>query len=90
MVLWASTPGPVAWLSTQVSALGATAIAIAVTIVVSLLVVEVARHSPLSLLLTGKRRSLPASPFHSVIPEHSARSDSFASTQPVRLGAGRT
>jgi peptidoglycan/LPS O-acetylase OafA/YrhL len=90
MVLWASTPGPVAWLSTQVSALGATAIAIAVTVVVSLLVVEVARHSPLSLLLTGKRRSLPASPFHSVIPEHSARSDSFASTQPVRLGAGRT
>ena len=90
MVLWALTPGPVAWLSTQVSALDATVIAIAITVVVSVLVVEVARHSPLSLLLTGKRRSLPASPFQFAKPEHSAKSDSSASTQPVRLGAGRT
>ena len=71
-------------------ALDATVIAIAITVVVSVLVVEVARHSPLSLLLTGKRRSLPASPFQFAKPEHSAKSDSSASTQPVRLGAGRT
>jgi peptidoglycan/LPS O-acetylase OafA/YrhL len=90
MVLWALTLGPLAWLSTQVSALGATVIAIAITVVGSLLAVEVLRHTPLSLVLTGKRRSLPASPFHSTRPKHFARSDSSASTQPVRLGAGRT
>lgn len=90
MVLWALTLGPVAWLSTQVSALGATVIAIAVTVVGSLLVVEVLRHTPLSLVLTGKRRSPLGSPFHSTRPHHFDRSDSSASTQPVRLGAGRT
>jgi len=90
MVLWALTLGPLPWLSTQVSALGATVIAIAVTVVGSLLAVEVLRHTPLSLVLTGKRRSLQASPFHSTRPKHFARSDSSASTQPVRLGAGRT
>jgi peptidoglycan/LPS O-acetylase OafA/YrhL len=89
MVLWTLTLGPLAWLSTQVSALGSTVIAIAVTVVVSLLVVEALRHSPLSLVLTGKRRSLPGSPFHSTKPKHSVGSDSSASTQPIRLGAGR-
>jgi len=89
MVLWTLTLGPLAWLSTQVSALSCTVIAVAVTVVVSLLVVEVLRHSPLSLVLTGKRRSLPASPFPSTRPKHSARSDSSASTQPIGLGAGR-
>jgi surface polysaccharide O-acyltransferase-like enzyme len=89
MVLWTLTLGPLAWLSTQVSALGSTVIAIAVTVLVSLLVVEALRHSPLSLVLTGKRRSLPGSPFHSTKPKHSVGSDSSASTQPIRLGAGR-
>jgi peptidoglycan/LPS O-acetylase OafA/YrhL len=89
MVLWTLTLGPLAWLSTQMSALGSTVIAIAVTVVVSLLVVEALRHSPLSLVLTGKRRSLPGSPFHSTRPKHSVGSDSSASTQPIRLGAGR-
>lgn len=83
MVLWALTLGPLAWLSTQVSALGSTVIAIAVTVVVSLLVVEVLRHSPLSMALTGKRRSPHAWPLPSNRPEHSS-----ASTPPIRLGAG--
>ncbi len=85
MVLWALTLGPLAWLSTRVSALGSTVIAIAVTVVVSLLVVEVLRHSPLSMVLTGKRRSLHGSPGHS---HQDAGSDSSASTTPIRLGAG--
>jgi peptidoglycan/LPS O-acetylase OafA/YrhL len=89
MVLWTLTLGPMAWLSTQVSALGSTVIAIAVTVVVSLLVIEALRHSPLSLVLTGKRRSLPGSSFHPTRPEHSNTSDSSASTPPIRLGAGR-
>ncbi|MGH3852420.1 MAG: acyltransferase [Pseudonocardiaceae bacterium] len=58
MVLWALTLGPAAWLSTRVSALSVTIIALVTTIVVSLLVVEVLRHSPLCLALTGK----PGSP----------------------------
>ncbi|MGH3608247.1 MAG: hypothetical protein ACRDRD_09205, partial [Pseudonocardiaceae bacterium] len=89
MVLWTLTLGPLAWLSTQVSALSCTVIAVAVTVVVSLLVIEVLRHSPLSLVLTGKHRSLPGSAFPSTRPKHSARSDSSASTQPIGLGAGR-
>ncbi|MGH3781403.1 MAG: hypothetical protein ACRDRO_12450, partial [Pseudonocardiaceae bacterium] len=80
MVLWALPLGPLAWLSTQVSALCSTVIAIAVTVVVSLLVVEMLRHSPLSMVLTGKRRTPHASP----LPSNSA-----ASTPPIRVGAGR-
>ena len=57
MVLWAVTLGPSAWLSTKVSALCSTVVAFVATIVVSLLVVEVLRYSPLCLVLTGKRRA---------------------------------
>jgi peptidoglycan/LPS O-acetylase OafA/YrhL len=84
MVLWALTLGPSAWLSTRVSALSSTVIAIAVTVVVSLVVVEVLRHSPLSMVLTGKRRSLRGRAVHS------SRSESAVSAPPMRLGAGRT
>lgn len=66
MVLWALTLGPSTWLSTRVSALCSTILAIIVTIVVSLLVVEALRYSPLCLVLTGKRRS----------PRRGPRSDS--------------
>lgn len=90
IVLWALTLRPVAGLFSQISALNWTVIAIAVTVVVSLLVVEVLRHSPLSLVLTGKSRSLHGSSPHPNRPEHSNRSDSSASTTPIRLGAGRT
>jgi len=90
MVLWALTLGPSAWLSTRVSALSSTVIAIAVTVVVSLVVVEVLRHSLLSMVLTGKGRSLNGSPLRSPRYEHSTGSDSSASTPPIRLGAGRT
>ena len=57
IVLWALTLGPSRWLSTHVSALCLTVITSAATVLASLLVVEVLRHSPLSMALTGKRRS---------------------------------
>ncbi|MGH3771843.1 MAG: acyltransferase [Pseudonocardiaceae bacterium] len=83
MVLWMLTLGPTAWLSTRVSALSSTVIAIAATVIVSLLVVEVLRHSPLSMVLTGKRR-LPRGR-----AVHSNRFEFSASAPPIRLGAGR-
>jgi peptidoglycan/LPS O-acetylase OafA/YrhL len=89
MVLWALTLGPSAWLSVHVSALGSTIIAFVTTVVVSLLVVEVLRHSPLSMVLTGKRRSLRGSPVHSSNSSHSSRSESSACAPPIRLDAGR-
>jgi surface polysaccharide O-acyltransferase-like enzyme len=73
-----------AWLSTHMSALCSTVIVIATTIGVSLLVVEVLRHSPLSMVLTGKRRLLRG------CAVHSSRFESSASALPIRLGAGRT
>ncbi len=78
IVLWALPLGPLAWLSTQVSTLCSSVVAIAVTVMVSLLVVEVLRRSPLSMVLTGKRRTPHASP----LPANSS-----ASTPPIRLGA---
>ncbi|MBV9729819.1 MAG: acyltransferase [Pseudonocardiales bacterium] len=84
MVLWALTLGPSAWLSTHVSALCSTVIVIAATVVVSLLVVEVLRRSPLSMVLTGKRRLLHG------CAVHSSRFESSASAPLIRLGAGRT
>jgi peptidoglycan/LPS O-acetylase OafA/YrhL len=84
MVLSVLTLGPSTWLSTHVSALCSTVITIAATVVVSLLVVEMLRHSPLSMVLTGKRRSLRG------CAVHSSRFESSASTPPIRLGAGRT
>jgi surface polysaccharide O-acyltransferase-like enzyme len=89
MVLWALTLGSSAWLSAHVSTLGSTIIAFVTTVVVSLLVVEVLRHSPLSIVLTGKRRSLRGSPVHSSNSSHSSRSESSACVPPIRLGAGR-
>jgi peptidoglycan/LPS O-acetylase OafA/YrhL len=90
MVLWTLTLGPAAWLSRQVSALCSTVIAIAATIVVSLLVVEVLRHSPLSMVLTGKRRSLRGGTAHPSKSSHPSKFESSASAPPVRLGAERT
>jgi hypothetical protein len=84
MVLWVLTLGPAAWLSTRVSALSVTVIAFVTTIVVSLLVVEALRHSPLGLALTGK----PGSPRGRA--DHCTRVESSVSTPPIRLGAGRT
>ncbi|MGH3809165.1 MAG: acyltransferase [Pseudonocardiaceae bacterium] len=86
MVLWALTLGPSEWLSTHVSALCSTVIAIAGTVVGSLLVVELLRHSPLSMVLTGKHRS----PHHVTEREHSSTFESSASVPPIRVGAGRT
>lgn len=84
MVVWALTHGPSEWLSRHVSALGANVIVLAATIVVSLLVVEVLRHSPLSLVLTGKPCLLRPRAVCS------SRSESSVSAPPIRLSAGRT
>lgn len=84
MVLWALTHGPSEWLSRQVSALWVTLIVLAATTGVSLLAAEVLRHSPLSLVLTGKPRSLRPRAVHS------GRSESSALAPPIRLDAGRT
>jgi hypothetical protein len=90
IVLWGLTLGPLGWLSAHVSAFSSTVIAIAVTVVVSLLVVELLRCSPLSMVLTGKRRSRRGSPLHSNRHEHSHRSESAVSAPPIRLRTGRT
>jgi peptidoglycan/LPS O-acetylase OafA/YrhL len=84
MVLWALTHGPSEWLSRRLPALWVTLIVLAVTTAVSVLVVEVLRHSPLSLVLTGKPCSLRPRAVRS------SRSESSASALPLRLGAGRT
>jgi peptidoglycan/LPS O-acetylase OafA/YrhL len=56
MVLWALTVGASPWLPTHVPAPWSTVLAFVVTVVVSLLLVEVLRHSPLSQVLTGRSR----------------------------------
>ncbi len=89
-VLWALTLGPLAWLSTHLSALPSTIIAFVATIGVSLLVVEALRHSPLSMVLTGKRRSLRGCAHISQRHEHSSKSEAAVSAPPIGLGAGRT
>ncbi|MGH3779475.1 MAG: acyltransferase [Pseudonocardiaceae bacterium] len=89
MVLWALTLGPSAWLSTHVSTLGSTVVVYTVTVVVSLLVVEVLRHSSLSMMLTGKRRSLRGSPIRSQ-QIRSDEAETATSAPPIRLGVGRT
>jgi peptidoglycan/LPS O-acetylase OafA/YrhL len=83
MVLWALMQGPSEWLSRQVPALGVNVIILAATVVVSLLAVEVLRHSPLSLVFTGKPRSLRPRAVRS------SRSESSVPAQPITLGAGR-
>jgi peptidoglycan/LPS O-acetylase OafA/YrhL len=82
-VLWALPLGPSSWLSTYVSALCTTLIAIVATIVVSLLVVEVLRRSPLSMVLTGKRRPRRGSSVYF------STSESAVSAPPIKVGAGR-
>jgi peptidoglycan/LPS O-acetylase OafA/YrhL len=80
MVLWAWTQGPPEWLSTRLSMLWCTAIAYVAVAMVSLLVVELLRRGPLSLALTGKRRTLPG---------FAVRSHQPFPAEPIRLGAGR-
>jgi peptidoglycan/LPS O-acetylase OafA/YrhL len=84
MVLWALTHGPSEWLSGQVPALWVTIIVLAATIAVSLLVIEMLRHSPLSLVLTGKHRLLRPRAVHS------NRSEASIPAPPITVGAGRT
>lgn len=89
MVLWALTLGPSAWLSTQLSAVGSTIVVFTTTVAVSLLVVEVLRHSPLRMVLTGKRRPPRGRAVrHQQI--RSNESESAVSPPPIKLGAGRT
>ncbi len=80
MVLWALTLGLSAWLSTHMSALCSTIVTMITTAVVSLLVVEMMRHSLLSTMLTGKRHSRRGS------PGHSHKSEFAVSAPPIRLG----
>ena len=83
MLLWAWMLGPGEWLSTRMPALWSTIVAFGVAVAGSLLVVELVRRSPLSLVLTGKRRMRTDSSVHS------DRSEPSVSSQPIRLGAGR-
>jgi hypothetical protein len=82
MVLWAWTQGPSAWLSTKLSMLWSTALAYIAVAMVSLLVVELLRRGPLSLALTGKRRSLVGR----AVPSN--KSQSSLPAEPISLGAG--
>ena len=75
--------GPAGWLSSRLPALWSTIFAFVVVVSVSLLTVEFLRHSPLSLVLTGKRRTRTDSSVHF------GRSEPSVSSQPIRLGAGR-
>jgi peptidoglycan/LPS O-acetylase OafA/YrhL len=84
MALWAWTLGPSEWLSLRVPALSSTVIAFLAIVLASVLVVELLRCSPLSLMLTGKRRTRVSA------PAHSDRSEFSVPTEPIRLGAGRT
>jgi peptidoglycan/LPS O-acetylase OafA/YrhL len=82
MVLWAWTQGPSAWLSTKLSMLWSTVLAYIAVALVSLLVVELLRRGPLSLALTGKRRSLVGR----VVPSN--KSQSYLPAEPISRGAG--
>ncbi|MGH3796095.1 MAG: acyltransferase [Pseudonocardiaceae bacterium] len=84
MVLWALALGPSAWLSAHLPALWPTVLAFAITVLASLLVVELLRHSPLSQALTGKRRSFRRSP----VPV--STTECSATTPLIKLGAERT
>lgn len=83
MLLWAWMLGPAGWLLTRMPALWSTIVAFGAVVAGSLLVVELLRRSPLSLVLTGKRRTRTDSAVHS------GRSEPSVSSQPIRLGAGR-
>ncbi|HXT44233.1 MAG TPA: acyltransferase [Pseudonocardiaceae bacterium] len=83
MLLWAWMLGPAGWLATRMPALWSTIVAFGAAVAGSLLVVELLRRSPLSQVLTGKRRTRTDSSVHS------GRSEPSVSSQPIRLGAGR-
>ncbi|HET9256968.1 MAG TPA: acyltransferase [Pseudonocardiaceae bacterium] len=76
ILLWAWSEGLSQWLSTSLSLLWSTVFAYIAVAAVSLLVVELLRRGPLSLALTGKRRS----------PAGGAVQSSL-SAEPIRLGA---
>lgn len=83
MLLWAWMLGPAGWLSTRIPALWSTVFAFVAVVAVSLLFVEVLRHSPLSLALTGKRRPRADSSVRS------GSSEPSVPAEPVGVGAGR-
>jgi peptidoglycan/LPS O-acetylase OafA/YrhL len=84
MVLWAWTLGPSTLLAARVPVLASTLITLVTVVLISLLVVELLRHSPLSLALTGKPRSRASSSVDT------AKSPSSVPAEPIKLGAGRT
>ena len=83
MLLWAWMLGPAGWLSSRLPALWSTIFAFVTVVTMSLLTVELLRRSPLSLVLTGKRRTRAG------ISVHSGRSEPSVLAEPIRLGAGR-
>jgi peptidoglycan/LPS O-acetylase OafA/YrhL len=83
MLLLAWMLGPAGWLSTRIPALWSTIFAIVAVTSGSLLVVELLRRSPLSLMLTGKRLA------RANASVHTDRSEPSVSAEPIRLGAGR-
>ncbi len=83
MLLSAWMLGPYGWLSARMPAVLSTMLAFAAVVSASLLLVEIFRRSPVSLVLTGKRR------LQAQASVHSGRSESSVPAEPVRLGAGR-
>ena len=83
MLLLAWMLGPYGWLSARMPAVLSAMLAFAAVVSASLLLVEIFRRSPVSLVLTGKRR------LQAEAPVHSGRSESSVPAEPVRLGAGR-
>jgi len=80
MLLLAWMLSPAGWLSTRIPALWSTIFAIVAVTSGSMLVVELIRRSPLSLMLTGKPRSRTNSSVRS------GRSKPSVSAEPIRLG----
>jgi peptidoglycan/LPS O-acetylase OafA/YrhL len=83
MLLWAWMLGPAGWLSSRLPALWSTISAFVAVVSVSLLIVELLRRSPLSLVLTGKRHT------RTDTSVHSGRSEPSVLAEPIKLGAGR-
>jgi len=83
MLLWAWMLGPAGWLSSRLPALWSTIFAFVTVVTMSLLTVELLRRSPLSLVLTGKRRT------RTDTSVHSGRCEPSVLAEPIRLGAGR-
>ncbi|MFN2533988.1 MAG: hypothetical protein ABR528_01905, partial [Pseudonocardiaceae bacterium] len=83
MLLWAWMLGPAGWLASRLPTLWSTILAFVAVVSVSLLMVELLRRSPLSLVLTGKRHK------RTDTSVHSGRSEPSVPAEPIRLGAGR-